>query len=122
MSRAISIGYRRGTGDLGTSIDVANPYYLLGTQELSMQFWSNPRLKQLGISQLSELGTTDPIYFCGWDGIAELHQELTILQRELPNIEFHPELKAKWLSHLVYCYCLLVSSAPRGSEPELSIG
>ncbi|HEY1186335.1 MAG TPA: hypothetical protein VGE74_01700 [Gemmata sp.] len=122
MSRAISIWYRSGAGATETSIDVCAPYFLFGTQQFSMQFWGLPRLREIGISRLAELGVSDPVWFVGWDGIAELRQEIALLQEHLSSVDFYPELKASWLSHLVYCYSLLEFSAPKESEPNLMIG
>jgi hypothetical protein len=87
-----------------------------------MEFWSIPRLRELGIMQLTELGVTDPVFFFGWDMMAELCRELRILQDNLDTIEFNPMIKAQWLSHLVYCHALLVQTAPKESSPELMIG
>jgi hypothetical protein len=122
MSRAISIGYRREAGGPETSIEVRPPYFLFGTQRSSMQFWSLPRLREVGITRLSDLGTTDPVWFVGWEGMADLEREIVLLQRHLESVDYDHELKAQWLSHLVYCYYLLVQTAPKASIPELTIG
>jgi hypothetical protein len=122
MSRAIHIGYRNETTGENTSIEVRPPYFLLGTQNTSKRFWSLPRLRELGITQLTELGETDPIFFIGWDMMAELWREIGLLQEHLESIDFDSEIKAQWVSHLVYCYFLLVQTAPKDSVPELTIG
>jgi hypothetical protein len=122
MSRSIDIGYRVAGGNRETAIEVRAPYYLLGTQKTSNQFWSIPRLREIGITQLTELGVSDPVYFIGWDMMADLGREISLLQQHLATIEFDPEIKAQWLSHLVYCYYLLIQTAPRDSIPEFSIG
>src|SRR5262245_55348658 len=103
MSRSISIGYRQRAGAPETPIEVPAPYYLLGTQSTSMRFWAIPRLREGGITQLTELGVTDPVYFIGWEMMADLDREITLLRQHLGSIEFDPELKAQWLSHLVHC-------------------
>jgi hypothetical protein len=122
MSRSISIGYRNEANGTETPIEVRAPYYLLGGQSTSMQFWSIPRLREVGITHLTELAVTDPVYFIGWDMMADLERELTLLQQHLESIDFYPEIKAQWLSHLVYCYYLLVQTAPKQSIPEFTIG
>jgi hypothetical protein len=122
MSRSIAIGFRSDAKCASTRIEVRPPYFLLGTQETSKRFWSIPKLKELGITQLSELGVLDPVCFIGWEMIGDLHREITLLQNNLSDIEFDPEIKAQWLSHLVYCYHLLIATAPRRSIPEFEIG
>jgi hypothetical protein len=72
MSRSISIGYRYEADGPATPIDVRPPYFLLGTQDISKRFWSIPLLKEIGVSQLSELGVLDPVYFIGWDMMDDL--------------------------------------------------
>jgi len=116
MSRSISIGYRHEAGGLETPIEVRPPYFLFGTQATSKRFWSIPRLKQVGITRLSELGDGDPVCFFGWDML------IALLQQHLESIDFDPEIKAQWLSHLIYCYFLLIQTAPKQSIPELMIG
>jgi hypothetical protein len=122
MSRSISIGYRHEAGGAETPIEVRPPHYLLGTQNMSRRFWSIPRLRDIGITQLAELGVSDPVYFIGWDRMAELGREIALLQQNVEAIDFDPEIKAQWLSHLVYCYHLLVQTAPKESIPEFVIG
>ena len=121
MSRSISVGYQFEANGPNTPIEVRPPYFLLGTQSSSKRFWSIPRLREVGISQLSELGETDPVYFVGWDMLADLWREIS-LQQHLGSIDFDAELKAEWVSHLVYCYFLLVQTAPKESIPDFSIG
>jgi hypothetical protein len=122
MSREINIGYRHEDNGPETAIEVRAPYFLLGTQSTSMQFWSLSRLWEIGITQLTELGVGDPVYFVGWDMMAELQREIALLQEHIAEIEFDPDLKASWLSHLVYCYYLLVLTAPKESTPVFTIG
>lgn len=122
MSREINIGYRYEDSGPETKIEVRAPYFLLGTQSTSMRFWSIPRLREIGITQLSELGVSDPVYFVGWDRMAELQREIVLLQEHLAEIDFDPDVKASWLSHLVYCYYLLVLTAPKDSTPTFTIG
>lgn len=122
MSRAISIGYKLEADGRSTHIEVRPPYFLMGTQRTSKQFWSLPRLREIGINQLTELGETDPVYFIGWEMIADLWREIALLQRHLESIDFDAELKAQWASHLVYCYFLLVQTAPKDAIPDFSIG
>jgi hypothetical protein len=120
MSREIDIGYR--IDGERTSIEVRAPYFLLGTQQMSEQFWSSARLRNVGIERLTQLGMTDPICFEGWEDIADLGREIKLLGENLGPVEFSPEIKAQWLSHLVYCYHLLVLTAPKDAVPVLSIG
>src|SRR5262245_39439743 len=122
MSRSINIGYRHDSSGPETPIEVRPPYFLLGTQPTSMRFWGLPRLREIGITHLAELGVCDPVYFVGWDMLEDLGRELMLLQAHLESIEFHPELKAQWVSHLVYCYHLLLQTAPKESIPEFTIG
>jgi hypothetical protein len=122
MSREINIGYRNEDAGPEVEIEVRAPYFLLGTQATSMKFWSLPRLRELGIMQLTELGVLDPVYFVGWDMMADLHREIGILQEHIACIEFDPDIKASWLSHLVYCYYLLILTAPKESTPVFTIG
>ena len=122
MSRDINIGYRFADDGPETAIEVRAPYFLLGTQRTSMAFWSLPRLWEVGITQLTELGVSDPVYFAGWDMMADLRREIGLLQEHLPGIDFDPDLKAWFLAHLVYCYSLLVLTAPPESTPVLTIG
>jgi hypothetical protein len=121
MSRSIDISYQYGDGP-ETPIEIRAPYYLLGCQSTSMQFWSLPRLREIGITQLAELGVTDPIYFVGWDMLADLRREIDLLHEHLATIDFNSDLKASWLAHLMYCYYLLVFTAPKDSTPVLTIG
>ncbi|VTS06865.1 hypothetical protein [Tuwongella immobilis] len=122
MSRSIDIGYRSADGGALTPVELQEPYYLLGTQRLSMEFWSLPQLREFGLARLTTLGFTDPVSFVGWDDLAELGREIALLQQHLRSIPFHPELLAGWLSHLVYCHSLLSLVTPEGCVPELCIG
>jgi hypothetical protein len=121
MSRSISIGYQDSAG-VRASIEIRAPYYLLGTQQTSLAFWSIPRLKEIGIDRLTILGETDPIGYWGWDDMGELRRELALLAEHLPSIDFYPEVKASCLAHLTYCYHLLVATTPKDSRPEMTIG
>ncbi|MDY3556761.1 hypothetical protein R5W24_005931, partial [Gemmata sp. JC717] len=122
MSRSIDIGYRPENGGALVPIELPAPYYLFGTQRLSMEFWSLPRLREIGLTRLTDLGVTDPVYFVGWEDMAELEREIALLQQHLRSIAFYPEPLAGWLSHLVYCHGLLSLVTPEGSAPELCIG
>jgi hypothetical protein len=122
VSRSITIGYRRVADGPLTPIDVRPPYYLLGTQEASLQFWGLPKLKEIGIARLSELGVVDPICFIGWDMVDDLGREIEVLHEHMRELDFYPELKAQWLSHLAYCYHLLLATAPKECIPEFDIG
>jgi hypothetical protein len=122
MSREVNIGYRSAADGSETAIEIRAPYFLLGTQATSRRFWSLPRLREVGITQLTELGVIDPVDFVGWDMLANLRREIGLLQDHLPEIDFDPDLKAWWLAHLVYCYSLLVFTAPPDSTPILTIG
>ncbi|QDT43594.1 hypothetical protein Pan241w_36960 [Gimesia alba] len=122
MSRQITIGYQEANRKEITDIEIQAPYFLFGTQQTSKRFWSLPDWERIGIKHLSELGESDPIYFIGWDMMADLSNEIGLLQDNLDTIEFYPEIKAEWLAHLIYCYHLLVMTAPRTSIPSLGIG
>jgi hypothetical protein len=122
VSRSIDIGYRAESGGVFTAIELQAPYHLLGTQRLSVEFWSLPHLRDIGIGRLTELGVTDPVYFVGWEDMAELGREIGLLQQHLRGVQFPPEPIARWLSHLVYCRSLLMLVTPEGCVPELCIG
>jgi hypothetical protein len=122
MSREINISYRYDYSGPETDIEVRAPYFLLGTQSTSKRFWSLPRLREIGLTQLTELGVGDPVYFVGWDMMADLQREIGLLQEYIAEIEFDPDIKASWLAHLVYCYYLLILIAPKESTPMLMIG
>lgn len=122
MSRSISISYRDETSGQDIPIEVRSPYDLLGTQGSSKHFWSIPRIKQIGIQRLAELGVTDPVYFFGWGEMKLLDHEIKLLAEHLGSIEFHSETKATWLSNLTYCYHVLIESAPKKSIPIFGIG
>src|SRR5688572_7892848 len=122
MSREINIGYQFSESGPTTDLELRAPYFLFGTQRSSMEFWNLPRIREIGITHLAQLGVLDPIYFVGWDGMEDLRREIELLQNNLDTIDFQPELKASWLSHLVYCYSLLTLTAPKESIPILTIG
>ena len=121
MSRQITIGYQDAGGD-EVSIEISAPYFLFGCQQTSLRFWSDPYLMEIGIERLTILGESDPVYFCGWDDMALLGREIELLSKYQAKIDFHPESKATWISHLTYCYHLLIATAPRNSVPQLTIG
>jgi hypothetical protein len=121
MSRNITISYDDPAGN-DINIELRPPYFILGTQQTSLQFWSIPRLKEIGLNHLTILGQTDPVHFRGWDDMTVLAEELHLLATHLQSIDFHPELKAEWLSHLTYCYHLLVATTPADCTPKLGIG
>jgi hypothetical protein len=54
--------------------------------------------------------------------MAVLGRELELLARHLESVDSHPETKAQWLSHLTYCYHLLIASTPGNCTPKLGIG
>lgn len=105
-----------------TDIDVRAPYFLFGTQRTSKAFWSLPIWKDIGVTQLAELGTADPIYFIGWQMIDELALEIRSFAGNFTRIDFDADVKSWFLAHLVYCHSLLVSIAPKDSIPALIIG
>jgi hypothetical protein len=121
MSRSIDIWYEDAAGT-SVDIEVRPPYYLLGGQQTSKDFWSIPRLTEIGIERLTILGESDPIGFWGWDDLALLEREIDLFRRHFMDIDFNPELKASWLSHLTYCYHLLRATAPQQARPVLTIG
>ena len=51
-----------------------------------------------------------------------LGREIELLAKHLPGLDFSAEVKASWLSHLKYCYHLLIPTAPKASRPVFSIG
>jgi hypothetical protein len=122
MSRSIDIEFKDPISGATTVLEIRNPYSLFGTQQSSKTFWSLPEIEKLGIKRLTELGHLDPIYFQGWEDLALLRSEIDIIIKNIDAIPFRSELKAEWLSHLVYCYALLVQSAPNNSVPRLTIG
>jgi hypothetical protein len=122
MSRQIHIGFRMTDDGDKTAIEVRATYFLFGTQQTSKAFWSLPIWKSVGVMQLAELGTTDPIYFIGWPMIDELAREIRLFEENFAKIDFDADVKSWFLAHLVYCHSLLVSLAPKGPIPELTIG
>jgi hypothetical protein len=122
MTRELSIGYQPADGAPKISIEIRAPYYLFGTQATSKTFWSLPRLREIGISYLVDLGELDPIYFIGWEMMDELRREIDVLQSHLTEIEFDADTKSSWLAHLNYCHSLLVCTAPPSSIPAFVIG
>lgn len=121
MSRSIDIGYDDTTGKY-VSIEIRPPYFLLGTQRPSLHFWSNPRLQEIGIERPTVLGESDPVSFWGWDDMSVLGREIELLAKHLESIDAHPETKAEWLSHLTFCYHLLVALTPKECTPRFCIG
>ena len=121
MGREVNISYRFGDGP-ETAIEVRPPYFLLGCQDTSMLFWSHARLREIGVTQLAELGVLDPVSFVGWDMMAKFRREIDLLHEHLASIDFDADLKTSWLAHLVYCYHLLLLTAPKDSTPVLTIG
>ena len=122
MSRDITICFRTTPDGPATDIEIRAPYFLFGTQQTSMRFWSMPIWHEIGVFELAKLGTTDPIYFIGWEQLETLSNEIRLYQENISCIPFDNEIKATWLSHLVYCRNLLVMNAPNESIPELTIG
>jgi len=122
MSRDIYISYELLPDGPKVDIEVRAPFYLFGTQRTSMTFWSLPDWSKLGVKRLAELGVSDPIYFYDWDMMDELNSEIRIFQDNITMLPFYPELKAQWLSHILYCYHLLIMTAPKDSRPLLTIG
>lgn len=122
MSRAVSIYYHDRATGRSISIEVTETRDVLGPQRSSMHFWSLPRLREIGIVRLADLGVTDPVIFSGWDDLALLRRELTLLDQHLPSIDFPLQIKTLWLINLLYCYHLLVETAPHDSEPCFMIG
>jgi len=101
--------------------EVEEPYYLLGTQGLSKRFLVIPRLREVGITHLTVLGESDPVYFCGWESMEVLWREIELLQRHLVEVDFDPAVKARWTAHLAYCYFLLVGTTPGEFVPHFTI-
>lgn len=122
MTRSIDISYVDERNGERTAIEIRSPYDLFGCQRPSKQFWALPVWKELGVEHLSLLGELDPVYFTGWDMMAMLAREIGIYNENIDAIDFEPDDKAAWLAHLVYCYHLLVMTAPKDSVPELCIG
>lgn len=121
VSRTLHISHRLTLAGPETKIEVPPPYFLFGPFSASTEFWSIPKLREVGIVNLTRLGYMDPIYFDGWDMMSLLEHEIALLQRHLPSIEYHSAPKAAWLSHLVYCHALLIDTAPPSSIPLLAI-
>ena len=89
---------------------------------LSIHFWSLPRIGEIGIVRLAQLGVTDPVMFFGWEDLALLRREITLLDTSLASIDFPLETKASWLCNLIYCYHALAEAAPKESTPVFVIG
>jgi len=93
MSRQIHVEYQVEATASPTVIEVPPPYFLFGTHRSSIEFWSLPRLREIGITRLTLLGKFDPIYFDGWEDMSLLEQEIQLLHRHLRSINFHVRLK-----------------------------
>lgn len=87
-----------------------------------MKFWRLPIHSELGITRLTELGITDPIWFTGWADLAVLEKEIAALESHIDEIPFYDELKKRWIQNLRTCLELLKSEAPAHSVPEIMIG
>lgn len=122
MSRSIAISCREPNTGIDLRIDVLPPYHLFGTQGASVRFWGLPRIAEIGIERLAQLGVSDPVFFYGWEEMPLLEREIGLLREHLASIDFPVDAKAQWLSHLTYCYHLLVETAPKDSTPCLTIG
>lgn len=122
MARQISIGYRESAARPSIDIEVSAPYFLFGTLRSSERFWSLSLWKEIGVERLADLGELDPIYFIGWEMMADLDREIRLVRDHLAKVDFFPEPKARWLAHLAYCHMLLVCTAPPSSIPQLVIG
>jgi hypothetical protein len=122
MSRSITLSYRLHPDAPDNYIEIPAPYYLLGGQLSSISFWSNPRIKEIGIERLAILGECDPVYFFGWEEMPLLAREIALLSQHLPSINYTLEIKAQVLAHLTYCYHLLIETAPPSSFPIFGIG
>lgn len=122
MSRQINLYFQMTKEDSPTDIELRAPYFLFGTQQTSMDFWSLPVWHGIGVTQLAELGHSDPVYFVDWPMIDELALEIRCFEDNFSKIDFHPNVKSEFLAHLVYCHSLLVSTAPKHSIPGFTIG
>jgi hypothetical protein len=94
----------------------------MGTQDSSKAFWRLPIHKRLGVERLADLGSTDPIWFRGWDDISLLEREVSTLEQNIESIPFHDQLKERWIQNLRRCLNILKQSAPPDSVPEFMIG
>jgi hypothetical protein len=122
MSRSISISYRDLASGRDIDIEVGGNWKLFGCQQSSIHFWSLPRIREIGIVRLAELGVCDPVMFFGWEDLARLRREINLLDANLASIDFPLEGKASWLCNLIYCYHALAEAAPKESEPWFIIG
>ena len=119
MSRSISIWYKQEDTDI--DIEVGNRD-LFGTQSSSKEFWSLDSLQEFGIKELTHLGYTDPVWFIGWENLKVLENEISILEKNQDQIDFHQELKNRWIENLRFCFEKLVELAPSDSVPNFMIG
>lgn len=95
MSRTIEICYRDTLVGQPTAVEIPNPYYLLGTQDISMRFWSLPIWKEFGVRRLSQLGHIDPVFFTNWEMIDLLAQEIRLFHDNIRMIDFDAEVRAR---------------------------
>lgn len=119
MSRNISIWYSQNGNN--TSIDTGYND-LFGTQQVSLKFWSQPILKEIGLKRLIVLGYADPIGFIGWDDLKELENEILLLEKNRKRIDFNEELLNRWISNLKFCLNILIEKSPQNAEPNFVIG
>jgi len=142
MSRSISVWYYKNDISYEVEIETNDS---LGTQHISKEFWSLPILSKIGIIRLNKLGHLDPIYFSGWEDIAELEIEIELLEKNIDEIiftpinkatminidtgeiklgddEYHKNLFNRWIQNLRFCLEELKNTAPVESIPNFEIG
>lgn len=122
MGLDIAMWYRDASAGNDVRVDILYPYSTLGGISDSMQFWGIPRIRQIGIEQLAELGKWSPIFIREWAGLHQLGRELALLSQHFDSIEYGPKDKVAWLANLTYCYHLLREVAPKDSVPTIMIG
>ena len=122
MSRIICLSYKDSNNE-HISIELEFYQETLGGQSTSRRFWSLPILKDFGITKLTELGISDPVYFTGWEEISQLENEINLLIKCRPKIDFEPSHRLdEWIKNLVNGVKLLKEKCPDGCLPEFSIG
>ena len=119
MSRQISISYTKDNQITELNI---HECFLFGHQSMSLEFWSLPILKEIGLQQLTVLGYADPIYFFGWEGLEDLDREITLLENNFDIINYDEETKKRWFRNLRSSLNRLIELSPKDSEPLFEIG
>jgi hypothetical protein len=122
MGVDIAIYYRDASTGQNVSIEVPHCYSTLGSLLASKEFWSIPKIVDVGIELLAELGKWSSIFIEGWEKLGRLGREIALLAAHSATIDYDPQAKASWFANLTFCHLLLIETAPRDSTPVMMLG